>query len=201
MPEAAYRGLIVDYGGVLTNPLRDTLDAFCAGDGIDPDALRAAVLHPESPIAALERGEIDGPEFERVLGERLGVEPEGLLRRMFAGFRAEPSMNDVLRAARRHGWKTALLSNSWANDYDRTGWDGLFDAVVISGEVGMRKPDPEIYLHTAELLGLAPRECVFVDDLPHNVRGAAAVGMVGIRHVDMATTARELEALTGLHFV
>ena len=201
MPEPAYRGLVVDYGGVLTNPLRDTLDAFCEAERIDPRALREAVLHPESPVAALETGSMPIAEFERVLGARLGVPPEGLLARMFRGFRSEPSMLDVLRAARGHGWKTALLSNSWGNEYDRTGWDGVFDAVVISGEVGMRKPDAEIYLHTAELLGLQPRECVFVDDLSPNVRGAAAAGMVGIHHVDTATTARELEALTGLTFV
>lgn len=196
-----YRGLLVDYGGVLTNPLRDTLDAFCASEGVDPKALREAVLHPESPVAALERGHIPIPEFERALGVRLGIRPEGLLKRMFSGFRPEPSMVDVLRAARKHGFKTALLSNSWGNDYDRTGWEGLFDAVVISGEVGMRKPDAEIYVHTAELVGLAPEECIFVDDLAPNVRGAAAAGMVGIHHVDTSTTAAELQALTGLSFV
>ena len=94
--------------------------------------------------------------------------------------------------------KTALLSNSWGLDYPREQWAGAFDTVVISGEVGMRKPEPAIYLHTAKLLGLPPEQCVFVDDLAPNVRGAVAVGMVGVRHVSPAESIRELEALFGV---
>ena len=59
----------------------------------------------------------------------------------------------------------------------------------------MRKPDAQIFEHTAELLGLPPSACVMVDDLPHNVRGAVAAGMVAVRHTDYATTLAELEAL------
>lgn len=62
----------------------------------------------------------------------------------------------------------------------------------------MRKPEPGIYLHAARLLGLEPQQCVFVDDLPSNVRGAAAVGMVGVRHVTAEQTIAELEALLGV---
>jgi FMN phosphatase YigB (HAD superfamily) len=83
-------------------------------------------------------------------------------------------------------------------DYPRDEWDGAFDVVVISGEVGMRKPEPAIYLHTATLLGLRPEECVFVDDLSPNVRGAVDVGMVGVRHVSPEQTIDELEALFGM---
>jgi HAD superfamily hydrolase (TIGR01509 family) len=74
-------------------------------------------------------------------------------------------------------------------------WDGLFDAVVISGEVGMRKPEPEIFRYACERLDLAPAECVMVDDLPHNVAGAVAVGMVAVHHRSYAETAAELEIL------
>ena len=88
-----------------------------------------------------------------------------------------------------------LLSNSWGNDYPRYCWDEMFDVVVISGEVGMRKPEPAIYLHTAELLGLPPSACVFVDDLAHNIEAAVAVGMVGVHHTSYASTLLELEAL------
>jgi FMN phosphatase YigB (HAD superfamily) len=62
----------------------------------------------------------------------------------------------------------------------------------------MRKPDPEIFRHTAQLLGLDPGECVMVDDLPHNIRGAVAVGMVGVLHTDVDTTRAELEVLLGV---
>jgi putative hydrolase of the HAD superfamily len=117
---------------------------------------------------------------------------------MFAGFRSEPVMHDVLRHARAAGIATALLSNSWGLDYPREGWDELFDVVVISGEVGMRKPEPGIYLRAAADLGLPPQRCVVVDDLTPNVRGAVAVGMVGVHHTDPEQTVVELEALFGV---
>jgi epoxide hydrolase-like predicted phosphatase len=157
-----------------------------------------------NPVHALERGEIAIPDFERELAKRLhthdgrAVEPEGLLERMFSGFRREAPMMAAVRAARLRGLKTALLSNSWGLDYPREQWEGAFDVVVISGEVGMRKPEPAIYLHTAALLGLEPPECVFIDDLAPNVRGAVDIGMVGIRHISAVDTIRELEVLFGV---
>ncbi len=199
--------LIVDYGGVLTSPLSGTVDAWLAAERIPPDRFRTVMRAWFGPEAApniahdLETGRITPADFQPRYAEALrcadGTLPdhEGLLERMFAGFQTEHRMLDVLRAARRSGLSTALLSNSWGFDYPREGWDGLFDAVVISGEVGMRKPEAEIYLHTAEVLGVAPADCVFVDDLGPNVRAAVAVGMIGIRHVDVETTIEELEAI------
>ena len=211
---ATIEALVVDYGGVLTSPLHETVQAWCDDDEIEPAALQELIgewLGPSygaeaavNPAHALERGEIAVPDSERGLAERLRtrsgrpVVAEGLLARMFAGFREQRPMVEVVRRVRAAGFKTALLSNSWGMDYDRAGWDSLFDAVVISGEVRMRKPDPEIYLHCAAELGVAPQQCVFVDDLAPNVRGAVAVGMVGIRHVTAAQTITELEALLGI---
>jgi epoxide hydrolase-like predicted phosphatase len=206
------RGLVVDWGGVMTTALRDCMAAFCAADGIAYDRFAAVMrewLGPAgeasidgNPAHGLERGELAPAEFERALAERLStpaarVEAAGLLDRMFATFDHDHGMAGVVRRARQAGLRTALCSNSWGNDYPRHSWTGLFDAVVISGEVGMRKPEPRIYRHTARLLGLAPPECVFVDDLATNVRGAAAVGMVGVLHVSTERTAGELEALFG----
>jgi epoxide hydrolase-like predicted phosphatase len=114
---------------------------------------------------------------------------------MFAGFRDDEGMMGVVTRAREAGLRTALLSNSWGNEYDRELLGRLFDTVVISGEVGLRKPEPEIYRLTASRLGVEPAQCVFVDDLAPNVRGAVAVGMVGVHHIDTATTVAELEAL------
>ncbi|MFZ5871002.1 MAG: HAD family hydrolase, partial [Actinomycetota bacterium] len=92
-------------------------------------------------------------------------------------------------------------SNSWGNTYDRTGWDEMFDAVVISGEVGMRKPEPEIFTHVCDLLELPPSVCVMVDDLPWNVDGARAVGMDAVLHAgDVAATTREVTRLLGVRF-
>jgi epoxide hydrolase-like predicted phosphatase len=211
---AELRGLIVDWGGVLTSPLQDSMTSWCDADGIDYLEFRAvmkewlgtsyAVEATVNPIHALERGEMEVPDFERELGSRLRthdgrpVETTGLLTRMFAGFDPQPPMIEAVRHAKAAGLSTALLSNSWGNDYPRDGWAQTFDVVVISGEVQMRKPEPEIYQLTARRLGLAPEECVFVDDLMPNIRGAVAVGMVGVHHVSPGQTLDELETLLGV---
>lgn len=208
------KALIVDWGGVLTSPLAAALDGWYAAEGIDAAGYQAAIrdFHDDGlaalsvfdPIAALERGELRVEHFEQGLAERLTrfcgvpVAAEGLINRMFAGFRAAPAMINVVHEAKEAGLRTALLSNSWGNDYLRDDWDQLFDAVVISGEVGMRKPEPEIYLHTLDLLGCAPEEAVFVDDLDRNVRGAVDVGIIGVHHRSYSETILELEALFSL---
>jgi putative hydrolase of the HAD superfamily len=211
---AELQALIVDWGGVLTSPLQDTMVSWCDADGIDYSEFRTVMKEwlgaPYSddatlnPVHALERGEMEVPDFERELASRLrtldgrAVEPTGLLTRMFAGFAALPSMIEAVRRARASGLSTALLSNSWGDLYSRDGWTELFDVVVISGEVRMRKPDPGIYRLTADRLGVDPRRCVFVDDLTPNVRGAEAVGMVAVHHVTPHETLDELEALFGV---
>jgi epoxide hydrolase-like predicted phosphatase len=210
------RGLLVDYGGVLTNPLPEFMARWVEADGIDPDRFAELMrrwLGPaaeHNPVHDLETGRIGAAEFERLLaaelleqataGDAAGAEAQadraaGMLTRMFAGMRVEPSMVDVVRAARTAGVRTGLLSNSWGLDYERDGWDTLFDAVVISGEVGLRKPDAAIYALAAQRLALAPEQIVFVDDLRPNVRAAAAAGMVGVQHVDLESTVSELEIL------
>jgi putative hydrolase of the HAD superfamily len=188
---------------------------WCAADGIDVALFRRVMKDwlgapydaggPGNPLHALERGELAAPEFEAELAMRLrGVDggevaAAGLLERMFAGFAAgQAPMLTALRRARSAGVLTALLSNSWGLDYPREGWEELFDAIVISGEVGLRKPEPEIYALAARRLGVEPDQCVFVDDLAPNVRGAEAAGMVGVHHLDAERTLGELEALFGL---
>jgi putative hydrolase of the HAD superfamily len=74
----------------------------------------------------------------------------------------------------------------------------MFDVVVISGEVGMRKPDAEIFHHTLSALGVLPQHSVFVDDIKLNVNAAVGVGMVGVHHTDYDVTAVELDALFDL---
>ncbi len=121
----------------------------------------------------------------------------GVLTDFGDGFAVEPPLLTVVREVRGRGVLTGLLSNAdglWAPPQE---WDGLFDAVVISGEVGMAKPSAEIYELTAERLGLPVGECVFVDDLAINVRGAAAAGMVGVHHTSVSATVGELGVLLG----
>jgi HAD superfamily hydrolase (TIGR01509 family) len=74
----------------------------------------------------------------------------------------------------------------------------MFDVVVISGDVGMRKPEPEIFLHTAKLLGVPPPRSVFVDDLRRNIEAAEGLGFVAIHHTDYETTAAQLTELFGI---
>ncbi len=154
-----------------------------------------------NPIHALERGEISAAEFERGLAARLltldGVAPaaEGLLTRMFAAFQPVEEMHDMLRQIRGAGLTTCLLSNSWGNEYPRTTWEGLFDEIVISGEVGMRKPEPRIFQHALDLVGLSPEQCVFIDDIEANIQAARALGIVGIHHMDTQATIAEMERL------
>jgi putative hydrolase of the HAD superfamily len=109
-----------------------------------------------------------------------------------------PPLREVVRCARRAGIGTALVSN--ANGLGDPGLAALFDTVVLSGAVGVAKPDAEIYLLTARRLGLEPGHCVFVDDLHRNVAGAVAAGMVGVHHQDVASTVTELGALFDLEF-
>jgi putative hydrolase of the HAD superfamily len=116
---------------------------------------------------------------------------------MFAGLRAEESMVDAVRAARAAGLKTGLISHSWGlGIYERAPTD-LFDSTVISGEVRLHKPEPEIYLLACRLLEVEPAEAVFVDDLRENCAGAEAVGMTALLHRDPVDTVAELERLLG----
>ncbi|ANZ37895.1 haloacid dehalogenase [Lentzea guizhouensis] len=110
----------------------------------------------------------------------------------------EPPLLTALRKAKQQGFKTALLSNADGWWSPPAHWHGLFDAAVVSGEVGLAKPDVQIYLLTAAKLDLQPAECVFVDDLAVNVRGAAAAGMVGVHHRSTRSTLEELEILLAI---
>jgi len=109
----------------------------------------------------------------------------------------EPPLLTVVREVRERGVLTALLSNADGLWTPPAEWRGLFDAVVISGEVGLAKPSTAIYRLTAEKLGLPAEECVFVDDLAINVHGAAAAGMVGVHHTSIPSTVAELAVLLG----
>jgi putative hydrolase of the HAD superfamily len=209
------RGIVTDWGGVMTTPILTTVRAWIEADGIDWESY-LAVMRPwvsaaydaegrPNPIHLLERGECSGAEFEQILAARLlrmdgqAVVAEGLLRRMFDASRTLPAMYDTIRTLRAAGLRTALLSNSWGCDeYPRADFPGLFDTVVLSGEVGMRKPEKEIFLHAADTLGLPPAQCVFIDDMPANVAAAQACGMTGMLHTEPADTAKALQDLLGV---
>ena len=209
------RGVITDWAGVLTTPILTTVQAWIAADAIDWGSYRTVMRNwvfdaygqdgSGNPVHALERGECSGAEFERMLAAELlrvdggPVVADGLLRRMFAASLPVPAMYDTIRTLRGAGFGTALLSNSWGCDeYPRADFPALFDAVVISAEVGMRKPEPGIFRHAAGTLGLEPAECVFIDDIEANVNAAVACGMTAMVHTDAAATATALQDLLGV---
>jgi putative hydrolase of the HAD superfamily len=204
------RGIIIDWGGVLTSPLDEAIAGWLASERIDADRYRTLMRAwvkgaydggGTNPIHGLEDGTLGVAEFERLLAAELvtvdggPVAAEGLIGRMFGGFAPVEPMYDALRAARATGVRTALLSNSWGNDYPRDLFAGLFDAVVISAEVGMRKPDERIFRHTIDLVGLPPAECVFIDDIEHNITAARALGMTAVHHTGVDTTLATLRTL------
>jgi putative hydrolase of the HAD superfamily len=196
-------GLLLDYAGVMTVPLSVTIGVFCAREGVEPDVLREAVLSAYAPAAAdadihaLERGTLAWEDFEPGFAAQIGVAAGGLAQRLFGGLPADPAMVALVKRVRGAGIPVGLLSNSWggAEGYDRAGLDELFDAVVLSGETGMRKPEPEIFALAAARLGLDPGQIVFVDDFPVNVAAARAAGLQAFVHTDPAATAAAVDEL------
>ena len=200
------RGLLVDFGGVLTTNVFQSFKQFAEAEGLDRDAIKRAFRDdPEALglLRQLEKNEITVEEFEPRFAERIGVPEDrvdGLVGRLFAGVGPEERMLDAVRRARGAGLKTGLISNSWGEGlaYDQAMLDELFDSVVISGDVGLHKPDEAIFRLGAERLGVPPEECVFVDDLRENCAGAEAVGMTAILHRGPDSTLPELERLLGI---
>ncbi len=202
MPDRS--GLLIDWGGVMTSNLFTGFAAFCEREGLEPAALANAFRHDEVARTALidfECGRIEQHQFEPIIGAALGVaEPhDGLVAKMFADMADDLAMQDAVATLKASGVKTALLSNSWGPlTYNRTRFDELFDVLVISGDEGMRKPDPAIYALAAERIGLPFEELAFVDDLPHNLTPAEEVGIAVVHHTDAATTIPQLSELFGI---
>ena len=196
------RGLLLDFGGVLTTSIWEAFDAFCHEEGLPEGTVRRLFRDDPEALAdlrLLEKGEIAEDEFAARFGPRVGVaDNEGLIERMFAGLGPEEAMIETVRELRGGGVRTGLISNSWGTGiYEPQMLSELFDAVVISGEVGLHKPQPEIYALGAERLGVPAESCVFVDDLRENVAGAEAAGMTAILHREPADTVAELWRIFG----
>ncbi len=197
------RGLLVDWGGVMTTNLFRSFSDFCEQEGLDSGVLVQLFRGSEQArelLIGFEEGRVEEARFEAELGSLLGLDTaDGLIDRLFSGATLEPSMVDAVRAARAAGIATGLISNSWGTSrYPRELLGELFDGVVISGEVGIRKPAPRIYELGAQAITRAPEECVFIDDLPFNLPPATELGMATVHHTAADTTIPELERLLGL---
>ena len=199
--------LICDFGGVLTSPLQEGFLAYQQESGVSLEALgmamaRSAVEHGDHPLFVLERGEITEVEFrdriERHLEDGFDL---GRLRALYFE-RLEPNrpMIDFIRDLRGRGVRAALLTNNvreweplWRSKLPEI--DELFELVVDSAFVGLRKPDPAIFNLTLDRLGgVEAGRCVFVDDLDVNCDAARALGMAAVRFETAAQAIPKIES-------
>lgn len=205
-----YKALVIDFGGVLTSSLNEAMQKFAQNHGIEMQHLVRAALSAymgseDTLVTDFEIGKMSEDDFAVAFSARLkdysGVEiaHDGLVDRLFEALELEEDMFDLVERVRAEGYKTALLSNSWGMGlYPLERLQALFDVVVISGEVGLRKPDPAIFTLTVDKLGLAPSECIFVDDHPGHLKAAREAGMATVLHKDPGQSVQEVEALLSL---
>jgi putative hydrolase of the HAD superfamily len=202
--------VVSDFGGVLTSPLQDAFLAVQDGLDIPLEAYggamgAAAREHGQHPLFALERGEISESEFlgrlERGLADTLGreVSLHGFGQRLMDALHPNEQLFAHYRALRARGVRLALLTNNvreWEPLWrPKLPIDEVFETVVDSAFVGMRKPEPEIYALTLARLGLPAGACVLVDDLEVNIDAARTAGMHGVHFRDTAQAIAELDEL------
>jgi putative hydrolase of the HAD superfamily len=201
------RAVISDFG-VLTTPLIQSFLAYQRQTGIALEELGSAMGRlmendgGRHPLFELEKGNITEKEFTSRLGAELGREISTMRETYFEHLHPNEPMIEYLRGVRGDGLRLALLTNNvreweplWRAKLPDV--DELFEVVVDSGFVGMRKPEPEIYLLTLERLGggLRAEECAFLDDIEVNCEAARALGMSAVRFHDNDQAIAELEAL------
>jgi putative hydrolase of the HAD superfamily len=190
------RAVISDFGGVLTTPIVESFLAYQRESGIGLEDLAGAMAklaeeHGAHPLFELEKGNVSEEEFNRRLGEALG-RPVGSMRETyFANLHPNEPMIELMRELRDGGMRMALLTNNvreWEPHWRAKlpDVDDIFEVIVDSAFVGLRKPDPAIYELTLERLGdgLRAAECVFVDDFEVNCQAAAELGMTAVQYRD-----------------
>ena len=203
--------IVSDFGGVLTTPLFNAFAHVQEDHGLTVEALgmamwRATQERGENPLFALERGELAEAEFMAIVGGALSAEAGREVRlrdfaeRYFAQLEPNEELIAYLRGLKEErGLRLAMLTNNvreWEPRWKAMipGIDELFELIVDSAFVGMRKPDPAIYELTLERLGLPAAACVFLDDLEANCDAAAALGMHAVRFLDTAQAIAGVEA-------
>jgi putative hydrolase of the HAD superfamily len=188
--------VISDFGGVLTTPLLNSFAAFQDRTGIAPESLGRAMQAVAErdgvhPLYELETGRLTEADFlarmATALEPELGHRPEMHRFREIYFDALDPNepMIELMRECKRSGRRMALLTNN-VREWEPL-WrsmlpvDEIFELVVDSGFVGMRKPDAAIYhLTVARLSGVKAEECLFVDDIHANVETARGIGMIGV---------------------
>jgi epoxide hydrolase-like predicted phosphatase len=204
------RAVISDFGGVLTTPLIESFLAYQRETGIALEDLGAAMARlmeedeGRHPLFELEKGHMTEDEFTRRLGVALGRELTSMRETYFANLHPNEPMIAYLRGLRSDGLRLGLLTNNvreweplWRSKLPDV--EELFEVIVDSAFVGMRKPEPEIYALTVERMGNGLRfeECLFLDDIEVNCEAARELGMTAVRFHDNDQAIAELEAALG----
>jgi putative hydrolase of the HAD superfamily len=202
------RAVISDFGGVLTSPLFESFAAWQRQSGLSFERLGQAMADATErkdlhPLYELEKGTITEAEFLGMLEAELDARTSlsGMRDVYFEHLHPNPAMIDLMRELRGRGLRMALLTNNvrewephWRAKLPEI--DEIFEVVVDSAFVGMRKPDREIYELTLERLGdgLAAGECLFVDDVDVNCETARSLGMRAVHYVDANQAIAEIRA-------
>jgi putative hydrolase of the HAD superfamily len=201
-----YRAVIFDLGGVVLGSPLHAIAAYERELGIPEGHVNRVVVKTGSSGAwsRLERGELDlagfFPAFEaecREHGHPLSAVT--MMERIHvAGAPCQP-MLEAIRVLRRRGFRVGALTNNWSSEGEESHSElrALFDCFIESSVVGLRKPDPRIYLHTCETLAIAPTEAVFLDDIGRNLKAARALGMGTIKVESPEQALAELAAILG----
>jgi putative hydrolase of the HAD superfamily len=201
------RAVLFDFGGVISSSPFEAFAHLEAERGLPADFIRTVnATNPDTNAwAKLERGEVDLETFGSLWSEEaraLGHELDGrlVLERLAGEIR--PEMVDAIRSCRAK-YKTACLTNNFTRaeailSDEVAAVYNLFDAILESRVLGVRKPDPRFYELACEALGVEPDECVFLDDLGVNLKPARALGMHTIKVGDPDVALSELRELTGL---
>jgi putative hydrolase of the HAD superfamily len=200
------RAVISDFGGVLTTPLVDSFVAYQRESGIAFEELgkalgRIAEEHGEHPLFELEKGKITEAEFVGGLERELGRKMGSFRETYFAHLHPNERMIEYMRELKGRGLRMALLTNNvreWEPHWRAKlpDIDEIFEVVVDSAFVGMRKPEPGIYELTLEQLdGIGAAECVFLDDIDTNCEAAGELGMHAVRFVDNAQAIADIESV------
>jgi putative hydrolase of the HAD superfamily len=205
------RAVISDFGGVLTSPVIECFLAYQRESGIALEELGGAmarVMEQDSgrhPLFALEKGEISEQEFVDRLGAELDRDLGTMRSVYFDNLHPNEPMIEYLRGLRAGGeMRLGLLTNNvreweplWRAKLPEV--DALFEVIVDSAFVGMRKPEPEIYALTLERMGggLRFEECVFLDDIEVNCAAARELGMTAVQFVSNEQAIADLDAALG----
>jgi putative hydrolase of the HAD superfamily len=203
--------VIWDFGGVLTTSPFEAFARFERERGLPLDIIRRtnAANHLENAWAKFERAEIDAETFDRLFAEEsasLGAEVRGKDVLPLLSGDLRPEMVEALKRIKTRHRTGCITNNLPANAIGSASGRilyiaevmALFDHVIESAKIGLRKPDPRIYKMMIDALGVDPKKCVYLDDLGVNLKPARDMGMTTIKVVSAGQAIAELEAATGL---